>query len=157
MGLDMYLIKKIYIGANFEHSNVTGEISLKKDDEPIKINLKKVSYIIEEVAYWRKANSIHNWFVNNVQDGKDDCDEYYVTIEKLKELLGICEKVLESPEENQNLLPTKSGFFFGPSDDLNWYINDLNNTIFQLKEIIKDYEECDDSRTFAGYYYQSSW
>lgn len=53
--------------------------------------------IIEEVGYWRKANHIHSWFVENVQDGDDDC-EYHneVTKEKLKELLDICEEVLAS-------------------------------------------------------------
>lgn len=53
--------------------------------------------IIEEVGYWRKANSIHNWFVEHVQDGIDDCryhDE--VTKEILEELLDICVKVYES-------------------------------------------------------------
>ena len=53
--------------------------------------------IIEQVAYWRKANAIHDWFVNNVQDGEDDC-EYHdeVTQEILEELLCVCETVLES-------------------------------------------------------------
>lgn len=49
--------------------------------------------IIEQAAYWRKANQIHNWFVENVQDGKDDCDCYEVTKEQLEELLEICMKV----------------------------------------------------------------
>ena len=55
--------------------------------------------IIEQVAYWRKANAIHDWFVNNVQDGEDDC-EYHdeVTKEILEELLDTCEKVLNASE-----------------------------------------------------------
>lgn len=53
--------------------------------------------IMDQVAYWRKANAIHDWFVNNVQDGEDDC-EYHdeVTQEILEELLCVCETVLES-------------------------------------------------------------
>ena len=43
-----------------------------------------------EVGYWRKANAIHKWFVENVQDDVDDCDYYEVSKEKLEELLGIC-------------------------------------------------------------------
>ena len=31
--------------------------------------------IMEMVGYWRKQNAIHNWFVENVQDGIDDCDQ----------------------------------------------------------------------------------
>lgn len=51
------------------------------------------SSISQQVGYWRKANQIHNWFVENVQNGEDDCGEYEVTKRQLKELLDICEKV----------------------------------------------------------------
>lgn len=55
--------------------------------------------IVEEVGYWRKANQIHNWFVENVQDGIDDCDYHHeVTKEILEELLDVCERVLDSCE-----------------------------------------------------------
>ena len=55
--------------------------------------------IREEIGYWRKANEIHNWFVENVQNGVDDC-EYHeeVTKEALEELLTTCQKVLDSCE-----------------------------------------------------------
>lgn len=55
--------------------------------------------IIEQIGYWRKANQIHNWFVNHVQYGKDDCHYHNeVTKEILKELLDTCETVLASCE-----------------------------------------------------------
>lgn len=34
-----------------------------------------------EIGYWRKANHIHNWFIKNVQNGKDDCSVYEVSRE----------------------------------------------------------------------------
>lgn len=55
--------------------------------------------IMEQVAYWRKANAIHDWFVEHVQDGVDDCDYHNeVTKEILEELLDTCEKVLAVSE-----------------------------------------------------------
>ena len=55
--------------------------------------------ITEEVGYWRKANQIHNWFVENIQDGVDDCNYHReVTEEDLHELLDICERVLDACE-----------------------------------------------------------
>ena len=49
----------------------------------------------EEVAYWRKANAIHRWFVDNVQDGDDDCNYHReVTKEDLESLRDTCIKVL---------------------------------------------------------------
>lgn len=96
MGLDMYLIKKTYIGAEYEHRKITGTIDLKKDGVPIKINLKKVSEIEESVGYWRKANQIHQWFVTSIQAGKDDCQEYEVSKEHVLALLAICKEVRDS-------------------------------------------------------------
>ena len=53
--------------------------------------------IMEQVGYWRKANQIHNWFVENIQDGIDDCCYHReVTEEDLEKLLSICKKVYES-------------------------------------------------------------
>lgn len=48
-----------------------------------------------ETGYWRKANAIHNWFVENVQDGNDDCKDYWVDRETLKELKNLCEEVIK--------------------------------------------------------------
>ena len=86
MGLDMYLDRKVYIWSD-DRNKLT--ISGTKE----KINLDKVKYIIEEAGYWRKANQIHNWFVQNVQDGDDDCGDYYVSPDKMKELLQLCKEV----------------------------------------------------------------
>lgn len=95
MGLDMYLNRKKYIGANYEHRNITGNIDIKRDGKNIPIDFNKVSYIEEAVGYWRKANAIHKWFVDNIQEGVDDCREYYVEKEKMKELLETCKEVKE--------------------------------------------------------------
>ncbi len=50
----------------------------------------------EQVGYWRKANQIHAWFVENVQGGTDDCNSYEVTKEQLETLLGICKTIKKS-------------------------------------------------------------
>ncbi len=76
-------------------------------------------------AYWRKANQIHKWFVDNVQGGEDNCGEYYVSHEKLKDLLDLVNRALA--ERNPNLLPPQEGFFFGGTDRDEWYWQDLKN------------------------------
>jgi hypothetical protein len=57
MGLDMYLRKRIYIGANFEHNKIAGVIYLTQDGVPLKINQNRITYIIEECGYWSKWNT----------------------------------------------------------------------------------------------------
>ena len=66
-----------------------------------------------EIGYWRKANQIHRWFVDNVQDGRDECKIHELGKEKLEELLSLCREVKENPEQASKLLPTQQGFFFG--------------------------------------------
>lgn len=51
----------------------------------------------EHVGYWRKANAIHKWFVDHVQDGEDDCEYHHeVTKEVLEQLRDVCKTVLDS-------------------------------------------------------------
>lgn len=118
MGLDMYLTKRVYVGANYEHRNITGKIELMANGEKIPVKLNQVSEIIERVAYWRKANAIHKWFVDNCQDGVDDCREAYVDFDKLKELLALCKKVKGAAimqhglvENGQTASPETGGVF----------------------------------------------
>jgi hypothetical protein len=97
MGLDMYLNKRTYV-KNWSHMDkselhtVTIKMGGKKRAD---IKPERVSYIIEEVAYWRKFNALHGWFVTNVADGVDDCKEVYVSHENLMELHETLLKVQE--------------------------------------------------------------
>ena len=148
MGLDMYIYKKRYIWDDKEKKAL--KISGIKN-----INTKNVCEIKEEVGYWRKMNAIHKWFVDNVQEGNDDCKEYYVTIEDLEKLLGVIETILKSKARcviAEELLPNESGFFFGSTEYDEYYFEDLKETVKGLKTIIKD-------NTNSGweFYYNSSW
>lgn len=51
--------------------------------------------IYTPLASWRKANAIHNWFVQNVQHGVDDCGEYVISRGDLEELRRVCQKILD--------------------------------------------------------------
>ncbi len=98
MGLDMYLHKRHYVkNWDFMKPEERHEVTVKIGGTPHStINPEKVCYVVEEVGYWRKANAIHKWFVDNVQEGQDDCKEYWVSREKLEELLELCKKIKES-------------------------------------------------------------
>lgn len=57
--------------------------------------------IFQNCAYWRKANAIHAWFVENVQNGVDDCGTYLVTREQLEALKTACETVLSKVQTKE--------------------------------------------------------
>ena len=159
MGLDMYLEKNIYVGANYEHRNVKGVIELTQDINPIPINLSRVNYIIERVGYWRKANAIHKWFVDNCGGGEDECQRMYITDDNLNELLALCKEVKANPSKAGELLPTEGGFFFGSTDYDEWYFEDIDNTIAILEAVLAEIATEDAQNPFncAEYYYQASW
>lgn len=152
MGLDMYLYKKNYMRTDeFYKPEYRNEVVVKTGGEIDKnIKPERIKYVVEEVGYWRKANQIHNWFVENVQNGNDNCGSYYVSRDKLQELLSLCKEVKNDNSKAEELLPSASGFFFGGTEYDEWYFNGIENTINIIEECFED-EHADD------FEYSSSW
>ena len=154
MGLDMYLkARRYYSGYSFIAQDE--QESFNKIVDVLGIEVDKDSTLSVEVAigYWRKANAIHKWFVDNVQDSVDNCSSYYVSRENLKTLLQLCKETLtwlEKPENVDSPLPSTSGFFFGSTDYGEWYKKDIEYTI----EVINKCLLLPDNYYF---YYESSW
>jgi hypothetical protein len=92
MGLDMYLYRKTYI-RNWSDDEDKKEFEVTLSYKGKQMKLENPKEISEEVGYWRKANQVHNWFVQNVQEGEDDCKSYEVSREQLQTLLKLCKKV----------------------------------------------------------------
>jgi len=154
MGLDMYLQADIYVGGKWEHRHVKGNCSFTtgKDEHLQKydIALNDISSISIAIGDWRKANAIHKWFVDNVQDGIDECQRTYVNKGQLETLKDLCLAVINDPTKAEELLPTESGFFFGGTDYDDWYMQDIKETVDIIDKALnlpEDYE----------IYYQASW
>lgn len=93
MGLDMYLSARRYTSDYSDKEARQKLLSLADSLLPPDGNLGSIT-ISRDVAYWRKANQIHKWFVDTVQEGNDDCGTYDVSREQLEELLDRCRKVV---------------------------------------------------------------
>ena len=148
MGLDMYLNAKRYLWRSREEDV---KIAQNISDLDIGNDGMRVREVVCEAMYWRKANAIHYWFVQNVQGGEDDCREYRVPREQLKSLVGVCEEVLSDPSKADDLLPPSEGFFFGSTEIDDWYWDDIKATIGTIKRML---ENTPDDWEF---YYASSW
>lgn len=152
MGLDMYLNKRTYV-KQWDHIDPKEqyEVTVTRGGKPVPaIQTKRVKAVVEEVAYWRKANHIHQWFVCNIQDGEDNCSEYEVSKSELKKLVDLCKLILVDPGKASVLLPTQEGFFYGSTDYDESYFDDLQETIDMLEPLL-------DEPGDGWFLYQSSW
>lgn len=156
MGLDMYLKASTYVN-KYDYNQSEPQVT-DKFKETLKafpeLNTGDIYgfEVSRVVCYWRKANAIHNWFVENVQSGEDNCAEYRVSREDLEQLRTDIKQVLDHKDKADEILPTTSGFFFGSQEYDEWYYADLEDTLLFLDKAL-------DTDQFKGYdfYYQASW
>lgn len=178
----MYLTKKTFV-QRWSHHKLEDqyEVSVKRGgvDYP-NIKPERVSNVTEEIMYWRKANQIHGWFVNNCEERVPDV-KYYVTKEDLGNLLETCKKVIEilnqsekkttkvvggwkngenymvdvdvydGTNEIMELLPPTEGFFFGSDTIDEWYKQQVEETITTLES------ELSIISVGYGYEYYACW
>lgn len=105
MGLDMYLEAKLHLPPyNTELAPVRHAIgqaigyvppSSKPVDDP---TLLEITGVTVRVGYWRKVDPLHQWFVDHVQEGHDDCRPAYVAPDILMELANRLDRVRHDPE-----------------------------------------------------------
>jgi hypothetical protein len=173
MGLDMYLSARRYTSTHTDPELNTKLKSIADVALPADGSHGGGIEIKRDVAYWRKANQIHAWFVANVQEGTDDCGYYDVSMEQLTDLRDTCAKVLDKAVTvkrgkvtvNQplaeELLPTAEGFFFGSADYNQYYVDELKDTVEQLDKIIAwtHAEQALTGKQYSSvdFQYHSSW
>jgi hypothetical protein len=158
MGLDMYLHAKKYISKIDWAATQAGDDYVVREQfndiiktaglDNVPDNNVAGAEVSVTCAYWRKANQIHGWFVDNVQGGEDNCEEHYVSREMLTELLNTCKEALA--KRDPSLIQPREGCFFGGYDIDQYYWGDLQETITMLEKVLK----LDDDLSF---YYVSSW
>lgn len=158
MGLDMYLYASKYVSGNDILSKDDPERYKKLTEvvgaEDFPIGAFPSATVDIQIGYWRKANAIHDWFVQNCQNGEDDCRKVHVSRDTLIELRDICMKVLlnkGNQDRAEELLPTAEGFFFGGTDYDDYYWEYVESTITVLNTILV---AVPDDWEFG---YQSSW
>jgi hypothetical protein len=182
MGLDMYLTKKNYV-KNWDHNppEEKFEITVKKGGNDSNIKPQRISYVIEEIAYWRKFNALHGWIIDNCNNGDDPnaSKDIYLSNENVKLLLETLNQALDiinnSKETKTNekdffsgkkfeytvfdcaekineIFPPTEGFFFGSTAIDSYFKQNVEYSIEVFEEVLSDMEN-DDSE----FYYSCSW
>jgi len=182
MGLDMTMYKKTYV-QNWEHQKPEQKHTIivklggnvREDIKP-----ERIAYITEVVAYWRKFNALHNWIVDNCAEGRDECQEIYISqndmenlLNALKEAKNVLDRasmkkatiqtgwdtngdtftdidVYDCEDEIKEILPPASGFFFGSTQIDEYYKSEVERTIEIIDTLLREDTEGD-------FFYQASW
>ena len=147
MGLDMYLYAERFV-SNMEYRNEQDKFNAIVS--ALEAQEFTMGHVIAEVevAYWRKANAIHAWFVG---EREDNCSPIYVEREQLETLQDICQQIMNKPALAEELLPTQGGFFFGGIEYDEWYMDIIKETHDKLSVLLATIPE---GWTFK---YQASW
>jgi hypothetical protein len=168
MGLDQYLnVSQSESNWNFEVEQRGENNKYNKIIDIIGLDKARLerhpSVKIEYTAiYWRKANQIHGWFVDNLGGGEDTCQEMYVPRSALLELSNICKTLLDKKQKDSDaadalafqLLPPTGGFFFGTYEIDEWYWGDIQHTYDNLQLVLEDIPADSWNHTVT---YQASW
>ena len=166
MGLDSFLYAKKYIsGYAFNGENEVKQYGALVDLAGMANIASKTSpgmTVAVTAAYWRKANAIHAWFVENTAGGKDECQPSYVSREQLIELVDLTKQAIEKYHAGDKdgaaaLLTPTSGFFFGSTEVDEWYLADLESTVEQLEPLIALSEPKEGDLFGIDFEYQASW
>ena len=103
---------------------------------------------------FRKANHIHNYFIENFHGGIDDQKDFKIPVKGIKDFRDILIQVITSMESSEttnndglkvynsevaeDLLPTQSGFFFGSTDYDEYYLKDCKKALEMCNKILAE-------------------
>jgi len=163
----------MWLSANRIYDNSEPEYAELKRYAPSGIDLDSLWYSSDitlsyNIAYWRKANAIHGWFVAECADGVDECQQIPVFRSDLVELNNLCKSVINEPSTALKALPPTrhpeaevfdavrqghSQLLFGYNNIDIYYFLHIKDTIAILDKIL---EIIPDNNKW-NFVYQASW
>lgn len=144
--------KKKVIRDTLNSFKLFGQVGNINTIRQIKNKKGQLSWVVRsEAMYWRKENHIHAWFVDNCQDGVDDCGHHPVDSDTIEEFIVIAGDILKDHSLASEMMPTQSGFFFGGTECDKYYYESLKATKKVFKKLLRP-----TSKRWQLYYH-SSW
>lgn len=155
MGLDIYLLRKVYIGAGSGSRwlKIEGTVDIQKNGKSVPIELNRIWEVTECVGYWRKFAPLHQWMLENALSGENDCLEHIITPTVISKLKADCEKIV-SAEKNW-IAPAKEVFPFlhfekADPEQLEEFLSEIKYTYQILLNLPAEHPD-------AVYCYKASW
>ena len=155
MGLDIYLLRKVYIGAGCGSRwlKIEGTVDIRKNGKNVPVELNRIWEFAECVGYWQKFAPLHQWMLENALSGENDCLEHVISQEVISKLKADCEKIVSA--EKDWIAPAKEVFPYlhfekADPDQLEEFLSDIIYTYQILLDLPDEYPD-------AVYCYKASW
>ena len=98
---------------------------------------------------FRKVNLLIPWVERTLGVEVENCKTYKLSKSNLESLLADVDTVSNDISKAQELLPTRTGFFFGSSDYGGCYRQDLDQIKTDIGELVSKMEEGDTAEFWA--------
>lgn len=114
MGLHMLLEGVLPLGYYRSPKGLSEDMELALQDHVPAELAETLTYLTFELAYWRNAYCVHQWFVDEFVDESES--RILVDKENLQQLLHRCREVVSYPEQAEEILPPPLGLFISSED-----------------------------------------
>lgn len=109
------------------------------------------------IAYFRKFNALHNYFVENCDhpDGQDNCVDMLITPEIIDDLILRLTKIILADGKQkvaEQELPTADGFFWGDTSYDEYYLKDCKKALELMLKMKALAEESEEEEQYEFYY-----
>lgn len=177
MQLTMYFYRRTWIyGFVFPNYEDVKLIKVKYDGKVYDhIKHERVVYVMELVCKWYCFSALHAWIVHNCANDMDECQEIYVSSERLEQILEILKQVkslldqselyqkecygpvFKCEEDVRFLLSPMEGQFgdFGSQQIDEDYQKNVQKAIIIFEELLGDVQK--HGHVAGGFFYQADW
>ena len=141
MGLDIYLSRRIFIGAMYPSRGITGRIQLFSHGREIPVKLELVASITEDIYHGSKTWWLWEWFNREAPEClQSNGTEHIVSGDTLRKLCRICEEVLSAKETDTFFELCQNKLYFPVNkdikpDNLQFFIQELEELVQALQNI----------------------
>ena len=155
MGLDIYISRRVFIGAMYRSRVITGKIELFSNGKLIPIKQELVSSVTEELYHGSKTWWLWKWLEKEAPELLEaNGAEHVISVDMLQKLCRICEEISAAKESDAFFDLCKNKLHYPIRKDIDQgVLQSFILEIEQLAETLKNVEYQSD----VDFYIAVSW
>ena len=155
MGLDIYISRRVFIGAMYRSRVITGKIELFSNGKLIPIKQESISSVTEELYHGSKTWWLWKWLEKEVPELlESNGAEHMISVDMLQKLCRICEKISAAKVSDTFFDLCKNELHYPIRKDIDPIVlQSFIQEIEQLAETLKNVEYQSD----VDFYIAVSW